>query len=78
MEFALLDGEDDGKHNDVSFVEISKILEMQDAFFFETEQFDRVRYHVMAHKLFVYFLSQFKTLIAWWWYTTAMARWYSP
>ena len=44
MEFGSLDGGEDGEHNGVDFVEISKMSAMQDAFFIETEPFDRVRH----------------------------------
>ena len=33
MRFGLLDGAEDGEHNDAVFVEISKIFAMQDAIF---------------------------------------------
>ena len=42
MDFVLLDDGDDGKHTGVGFVEIAKILAMQDTFFFGTKLFDRL------------------------------------
>ena len=38
MEFGLLDGGVGDEHSDFGFVEISKICEMQDAYFFVTWQ----------------------------------------
>ena len=42
MEFGSLDDGDDGEHNDISLVEISKIFAMQDAGFFSNKMIDRV------------------------------------
>ena len=42
MELDSLDDGEDGEHNYVSFVEISKLFAIQDAFFFGTGQIDRV------------------------------------
>ena len=37
-----VDGGEDGKHNGIGFVDISKILAMEDASFYRTESFNRV------------------------------------
>ena len=42
MESASFDGGDDDEHIGISLVEISKISTVQDAFFFDTEPFDRI------------------------------------
>ena len=42
MQFGSVDGGEDGKHNDVCFVEIFKIFTRQDVYFFGMESSDRV------------------------------------
>ena len=42
MEFGSLDDGEDGEHNDVGFVEISKILTLQNAFPYGAVSFDKV------------------------------------
>ena len=42
MEFGSLHGVPNDEHNGVGFVEISKILAIQDIIFFGTQQFDGV------------------------------------
>ena len=42
MKFGSLDGEVNGKHNGVIFVEIFKTSAIQDAIFFATKSFNRV------------------------------------
>ena len=44
MELRSPDGGETGEHNDIGFVEISKIFAMQDVFLFWIISFDRV-YH---------------------------------
>ena len=42
MEFDLLDGGEEDEHNDLIFVEISKISMMEEKFIFGAESFNRV------------------------------------
>ncbi len=42
MEFDFCDGNEDGKHNGINLLEISKIFAVQDLFFFGTGLIDRV------------------------------------
>ena len=48
MEFVSLDCRKKFEHNDISFVEISKIFAMQNAFFFETQSYERVYKSVLV------------------------------
>ncbi len=50
MKFGLSDGRQDDVHTGIGFVEISKILAMQDAIFFEPEPFDKVYNAVLDNR----------------------------
>ena len=42
----MLDGDKDGKHDGVDLMEIYKIFVMMEQFFFETESFDDIHFHL--------------------------------
>ena len=51
MEFSSLDGGGDGEHNDVDFVERSKIFEMQEAF--SRKQYKLIMHTKLAARLHI-------------------------